>query len=96
MDDKYKGTTISDKIGRVSVKPVTPDKETFQRLISRHCQEGNIDGASKVLQMMKTQGIKVNENIFNALILGQGEAGDMARSQGMFKVMKQWAPSQET
>ena len=46
--------------------------------------------------MMKTQGIKVNENIFNALILGQGEAGDMARSQGMFKVMKQWAPSKET
>merc|ERR1712013_210178 len=59
---------------------------------------GNIDGASKVLQMMKTQGIKVNENIFNSLILGHGEAGDMARSHGMLKVMKQWglAPSQET
>merc|ERR1712013_423941 len=58
---------------------------------------GNIDGASKVLQMMKTQGIKVNENIFNSLILGHGEAGDMARSHGMLKVMKQWglAPSRE-
>jgi len=77
---------------------VTPDKETFQCLISRHCQQGNIDGASKVLQMMKAQGIKVNENIFNSLILGHGEAGDMARSHGMLKVMKQWglAPSQET
>ena len=42
--------------------------------------------------------VKVNENIFNSLILGQGEAGDMARTHGMFKVKKQWcsAPSQET
>jgi len=82
----------------MTAQGVTPDKETFQCLISRHCQEGNIDGASKVLQMMKTQGIKVNENIFNSLILGHGEAGDMARSHGMLKVMKQWglAPSQET
>jgi len=82
----------------MTAQGVTPDKETFQCLISRHCQEGNIDGASKVLQMMKAQGIKVNENIFNSLILGHGEAGDMARSHGMLKVMKQWglAPSQET
>ena len=77
---------------------VSPDKETFQCLISRYCQEGDIEGASKVLQMMKNQGIKVNENIFNSLILGHGEAGDMARSHGMLKVMKQWGlpPSQET
>ena len=76
----------------------SPDKETFQCLISRYCQEGDIEGASKVLQMMKNQGIKVNENIFNSLILGHGEAGDMARSHGMLKVMKQWGlpPSQET
>ena len=54
--DKFKGTAISDKIGKVRTKPVTRDKETFQCLISRHCQEGNINGASKVSQMMESQG----------------------------------------
>ena len=48
--------------------------------------------------MMKSQGIKINENIFNSLILGHSEAGDLARAHGMLKVMKQWGlpPSQET
>jgi pentatricopeptide repeat protein len=76
----------------------TPDKETFQCLISRHCQAGDIEGAGKVLQMMKTAGIKVNENVFNSLILGHGESGDLARAHGMLKVMRTWGllPSAET
>merc|ERR1719295_328961 len=47
---------------------------------------------------MKSKGFMVNENIFNSLILGHGEAGDMTRSHGMLKVMRQWGltPSQET
>ena len=81
---------------------VKPDKETFQCLISRHCQVeqlvkelrflcccsqvGDVEGAGKVLQMMKTAGIKVNENIFNSLIMGHGESGDLARAHGMLKV----------
>jgi len=77
---------------------VKPDKETFQCLISRHCQVGDVEGAGKVLQMMKTAGIKVNENIFNSLIMGHGESGDLARAHGMLKVMKTWGlvPSAET
>jgi len=77
---------------------INPDKETFQCLISRHCQQGDIDGASKILQRMKLQGLKINENIFNSLIIGHGEAGDMSRAYGMLKLMKQWGltPSQET
>ena len=54
--DKLKGTAISDKNGKVRVKPVTPDKETLQSLISRHCQEGYIEGAGEGLQKMETQG----------------------------------------
>ena len=71
---------------------VAPNKETYQCLISRNCQDGDIEGASKVLKLMKNQGIKINENMFNSLILGHGEAGDL------LKVMKQWglSPSLET
>lgn len=81
-----------------SKNDVNPDKETFQCLISRHCQQGDIDGASKILQRMKMQGLKINENIFNSLIIGHGEAGDMSRAYGMLKLMKQCGltPSQET
>ena len=63
-----------------------PDKETYQCLISRHCQEEDIECASKVLQLMKNQGIKINENMFNSLILGHREAGDL------LTLMKQCGP----
>jgi len=77
---------------------VEADRETYQCLISRYCQLGNIDGASKILQTMKHKGFKVNENIFNSLIIGHSENGDMARSQGILKVMRQCglSPSTET
>merc|ERR1719228_2062310 len=44
------------------------------------------------------EGIKVNENIFNSLIMGHGESGDLAHAHGMLKVMKTWGlvPSAET
>ena len=51
-------------------------------------QVGDVEGAGKVLQMMKTAGIKVNENIFNSLIMGHGESGDLARAHGMLKVRR--------
>ena len=48
--------------------------------------------------MMKNQGILINENVFNSLFSSHRENGDMARSHGMLKVMKQRGlpPSQET
>lgn len=57
---------------------------------------GNIDGASGTLQVMKEKGFSVNANIFNSLIVGHSEAGDMARAHGMIKVMRQWGVSAET
>jgi hypothetical protein len=35
---------------------------------------------------MTQKGFKVNENIFNSLIIGHSESGDMARAHGMLKV----------
>merc|ERR1719309_1765188 len=64
---------------------ITPDKETFLCLISRHCQEGD---TMKAVQMMKSSGIKVNENIFNSLIMGHGEAGDLVKANDLLKVMR--------
>ena len=46
--------TPEQVIEEMKTNGASPDKETFQCLISRYCQDGNIDGASRVLQMMKT------------------------------------------
>ena len=35
---------------------------------------------------MKQKGFSVNENIFNSLIIGHSESGDMGRAHGMLKV----------
>ena len=44
----------------------TPD---YRCIIARHCQEGDIEGASQVLKMMLDQGIKINENDFKSMSL---------------------------
>jgi len=77
---------------------ILPDRETYQCFISSYCQEGNIEGASKILTAMKNQGHAVNENIFNSLIIGHSRNGDLARAQGIIKVMRQCGlnPSTET
>lgn len=48
---------------------------TYQRLISRYCQEGNIDGATRILEFMRAKKLPLNEHVFNALIMGHSVAG---------------------
>ena len=77
---------------------IYPDKETFQCFISAYCQDGLIEEAGRVLQIMKKHHYAVNENIFNSLIIGHSQNGDMARAHAIIKVMKQYGlnPSTET
>lgn len=56
-------------------KGIEPNRVTYQRLIARYCQEGDIDGATKILQYMREKQMSVNENVFNALIVGHSKAG---------------------
>lgn len=56
-------------------KGIEPNRVTYQRLISRYCQIGDIDGATKILQYMREKQMAVNENVFNALIVGHSTTG---------------------
>lgn len=47
---------------------------TYQRLISRYCQQGDIEGATRILEFMREKQLPVNENVFNALIMGHSQA----------------------
>ncbi|KAK8734064.1 hypothetical protein OTU49_005996 [Cherax quadricarinatus] len=67
---------------------IEPNRVTYQRLISRYCQEGDIDGATKILEFMKEKQLPVGENIFNSLIMGHSRANDMESAHKVLDVMK--------
>ena len=62
---------------------------TYQRLISRYCQQGDIDGATQILEFMREKQLPVNENVFNALIMGHSNSDDLESAVGILKVMAQ-------
>lgn len=62
---------------------------TYQRLISRYCQDGDINGATQILEFMREKQLPVNENVFNALIMGHSNADDLESAAGILGVMTQ-------
>jgi leucine-rich PPR motif-containing protein len=60
---------------QLSSKGLEPNRVTYQRLIARFCQDGDIDGASTILQHMKEKQLPINVHVFNALILGHAQTG---------------------
>lgn len=58
----------------LEAKGVEPNRVTYQRLIAGFCQEGDIAGATRILEFMREKQLPVSENVFNALILGHSQA----------------------
>lgn len=56
-------------------KGIEPNRVTYQRLIARYCQDGDIEGATRILEYMREKQMSVNENVFNTLIMGHSQAG---------------------
>lgn len=88
----------SEFLADLEAKGVEPNRVTYQRLIAKYCQQGDIEGATKILEFMREKQLPVNENVFNALIMGHSQAGDMDSAAGILTVMKQagLSPSNET
>lgn len=55
-------------------KGIEPNRVTYQRLITRYCQTGDIEGATRILEYMREKEMPVNEIVFNALVLGHSQA----------------------
>ncbi|KAF5285354.1 hypothetical protein FQA39_LY04453 [Lamprigera yunnana] len=79
----------TDFLSQLESKRIEPNRVTYQRLISRYCQSGDIEGATKILEFMREKQLPVNENVFNALIMGHSQLGDMESAQGIVSVMTQ-------
>ncbi|XP_029714531.2 leucine-rich PPR motif-containing protein, mitochondrial [Aedes albopictus] len=79
----------TDFLADLKAKGIEPNRVTYQRLISRYCQEGDIDGATKILEYMREKQLPVNEYVFNALIMGHSQADDLESATGILAVMSQ-------
>lgn len=64
----------TDFLAKLENKALEPNRVTYQRLIARYCQLGDIEGATKILEYMREKQLPVNENVFNALITGHSQA----------------------
>lgn len=62
-------------LSELESKGIEPNRVTYQRLIARYCQDGDIEGATRILEFMREKQMPVNENVFNALIVGHSQAG---------------------
>ena len=63
----------TDFLAEIASKAIEPNRVTYQRLISRYCQQGDIDGATRILEYMRGKSLPVNESVFNSLILGHSQ-----------------------
>lgn len=57
-----------------------------------------MDGANRLLRVMRDQGHSVSLSVFHSLISGHSQKGDLAKAKKIVPVMKQWdvLPTMET
>ncbi|XP_033211722.1 leucine-rich PPR motif-containing protein, mitochondrial [Belonocnema kinseyi] len=67
---------------------IQPDELTYEYLLTYYCRNGNIEEANRILNFLKESEIPVNENIFNALIIGNAEANDINGALNILSIMK--------
>ncbi|XP_025193243.1 leucine-rich PPR motif-containing protein, mitochondrial [Melanaphis sacchari] len=70
-------------------KGITPNRVTFQHLITGYCQNGDITGASRILEYMRDKELPINKIVFNALVMGHSQNSDMESAEGVLNVMKE-------
>lgn len=60
---------------------------TYQRLMWRYCQEGDVEGATKVLEKMRELNMPVSEPVLNALVMGHAFHGDTEGAKAVLETM---------
>lgn len=53
----------------------------------RYCQEGDVDGATKVLEKMRELNFPVSEPVLNALVMGHAFHGDTEGAKAVLETM---------
>uniref|UniRef100_A0A8W4F8J7 Leucine-rich PPR motif-containing protein, mitochondrial n=1 Tax=Sus scrofa TaxID=9823 RepID=A0A8W4F8J7_PIG len=88
LQNEYKFSP-TDFLAKMEKANIQPNRVTYQRLIAAYCNEGDIEGASKILGFMKTKDLPITEAVFSALVTGHARAGDMENAENILTVMKE-------
>ncbi|NXA46112.1 LPPRC protein, partial [Nothocercus julius] len=75
-------------LARMEEANVQPNRVTYQRLIAAYCNEGDIEGASKILGFMKNKDLPITEVVFSSLVIGHARSGDMKSAENILSVMR--------
>ncbi|NWV13255.1 LPPRC protein, partial [Ptilonorhynchus violaceus] len=75
-------------LARMEEDHVQPNRVTYQRLIAAYCNEGDIEGASKILGFMKSKDLPITEAVFSSLVKGHARSGDMKSAENILSVMR--------
>ncbi|CAM4552588.1 leucine-rich PPR motif-containing protein, mitochondrial [Caretta caretta] len=84
-EHKFSPTEFLSKMEQANVQP---NRVTYQRLIAAYCNEGDIEGASKILGFMKMKELPITEAVFSSLVTGHARAGDMENAENILSVMR--------
>ncbi|NXD75395.1 LPPRC protein, partial [Halcyon senegalensis] len=75
-------------LARMEEANVQPNRVTYQRLIAAYCNEGDIEGASKILGFMKNKDLPITEPVFSSLVKGHARSGDLKSAENILSVMR--------
>lgn len=67
---------------------ISPDRLNYQKQIHDFCLQGDINGATTVIEKMKQSGMEMNESIFSALIIGYGKQESPPLVREIFDLMR--------
>ncbi|KAM4771378.1 leucine-rich PPR motif-containing protein, mitochondrial [Rhinophrynus dorsalis] len=87
LQNEYKFSP-TEFLAKMEAANVQPNRVTYQRLIAAYCNEGDIEGASKILGFMKNKDLPITEAVFNTLVTGHARAGDMENAKNILSVMQ--------
>jgi len=49
---------------------VGPNRVTYQFLVERYCQMGDVDGATRIMKFMEEKEVPLTQGVMNLLIMG--------------------------
>lgn len=74
-------------LNELEKKGLQPNRVTYQRLMWRYCQSGDVEGATRVLEKMRELSLPVSEPVLNALVMGHAYLGDTDGARAVLETM---------
>nr|XP_033793359.1 leucine-rich PPR motif-containing protein, mitochondrial [Geotrypetes seraphini] len=87
LQNEYKFSP-TDFLTKMEAANIQPNRVTYQRLIAAYCIVGDIEGASKILEFMKSKDLPITEAVFSSLVTGHSRAGDLENAENILSVMR--------